>query len=164
MMTLLDIQKAISKKLNSKYNNYYIYVEEVKQGLKRPSFFINIMPISTDNFVAYQDKLINIDIMYFSKNETNAENLDMINLLEDLFKMTLEINDRVITIKSLNFKVVDDILHCSFSLDFTDGDIEIITIDTPVGQIELPITDINGELGYTQDSITIMQEIESEVE
>lgn len=163
MITLLDIQKAIGKKLDSKFNTHYIYTEQVKQGLKRPSFFVNIMPISTNNYVAYKDKLINVDIMYFSKNETSTENLEMINLLEDLFKMLLTIQDRKITIESLNFKVVDNILHCIFSLDFKDAE-NLIAINTPVGQVYLPEHEINEELGYTQDNITLMQELESEVE
>ncbi len=164
MITLLDMQKAIGRKLNSKFSNYYIYTEEVKQGLKRPSFFINIMPISTDNFITYKEKLINIDIMCFSENETNEENLNMINMLESLFNMFLEINDKVITIESLNFKIIDNILHCVYSLDFTDSDIELITIDTPNGQIEIPGTEVDEKLGYTADSITTMQELESEVD
>ena len=163
MITLLDIQKAISRKLDSKFSDYRIYTEEVKKDLKRPSFFINIMPISTDNYVAYKDKLVNIDIMYLSENETNEENLNMINLLEDLFNMTLNVNDREFTIKSLNFKVIDNILHCIFSLDFVDGDIEVVTIDTPDGEtIEIPKIDIDEKAGYTPENITTMQELEVE--
>lgn len=162
MITLLDIQKSISRKLNNKFSDHYIYTEEIKQGKKLPSFFINIMPISTDNFVTYKDKLINIDIMYFSKDETNSENLDMINLLEDLFNMTLKVEDREITISSLSFKIVDNVLHCIFSLDFTDSDVDLIAINTPSGTINIPNSDIEIEAGYTPESITTMQELEIE--
>lgn len=148
MITLLDIQKSISRKLNSKFSDHYIYVEEVKKGKKVPSFFINIMPVNTDNFATYKDKLVNIDIMYFGKNETNEENLNMTNSLESLFNMTLKIQDREITIQSLNFKTVDNILHCGFSLDFTDI------------EAEEKYDDI--ELGYTSETITTMQELEIE--
>lgn len=163
MITLLDIQKSISRKLDSKFSDYYIYTEEVKDGLKRPSFFINIMPISTKNFIANKEKLINIDIMYFSENETNEEKLNMINMLEDLLNITLEIKDRVITIESLDFKVVNDILHCIFNLDFTDSG-DLIVINTPSGPVYLPEHEINEELGYTKDNVTTMQELESEVD
>lgn len=157
MITLIEIQKSISRKLNSKFNDHFIYGEEVKQGLKRPAFFINIIPVSTENFPVYKDKLINIDIMYFSKNETYVENLNMISELESLFK-TLKIQDRALTIESLNFRIVDDILHCSFSLDFMDC--ELISIDTPLGQVYLPEHEISEELGYTPETITVMQELE----
>lgn len=147
MITLIDIQKSISRKLNSKFNDHFIYSEEVKQGLKRPAFFINIIPISTDNFPVYKEKLINIDIMYFSSNETSEENLNMINMLEELFNMTLIIADREITIGSLNFRIVDDILHCNFSLDFTD---------------DVPTVELDPNLGYTPETIETMQELDIE--
>lgn len=162
MITLMDIQKAISRKLDSKFTTHYIYVEEVKEGLKRPSFFINIMPVSTDNFITYKEKLANIDIMYFSKNETNNENLEMINLLESLFNTPLKIQDREITIRSLNFKVIDNILHCNFSLDFNNSN--LVEIKTKVGFAYLPEHEISEELGYTKDNIEVMQELESEVD
>lgn len=160
MITLMDIQKTISRRLDSRFSGHYVYTEEVKQGLKRPSFFINIMPINTNNFVIYKDKLVNIDIMYFGKNETNEESLNMVNELEDLFSITLAIKDREITIQSLNFKTIDNILHCGFSLDFTDSDMEFITINTPNGTIDVSKNEIDEKAGYTLENITTMQELE----
>jgi hypothetical protein len=163
MITLIDIQNSIGKKLDSKFSDYYIYTEDVKNGKKTPSFFINTMPVITDNFISYKEKLINIDIMYFSENETNEENLNMTNMLEDLFRNYLELKDRIITILSLNFRVIDNILHCNFSLNFKDAG-EMILINTQIGQVYIQEHEINEKLGYTQDTITTMQELESEVE
>lgn len=162
MITFTDIQKAISRKLYDRFGSeYYNYTEEVKKDLKRPSFFIDVMPVVTENYVDYKDKLINIDIMYFSKDETNEENLYMINEMEQIFGSVLQVQDRIITIKALNFKTVDDILHCSFTLDFTDYD-EPIEINTSNGPIYVMLSDINDELDYKQDNITTMQELEIE--
>lgn len=159
MITLVNIQNAIGDKLGSKFN-YRIYMEEVKKGKETPSFFVNIIPVNTDNFVAYKQKLINIDIMFFSLNETVSENLAMIDSLESLLSTTLTVLDRNLTIKSLDFKVVDNILHCNFSLDFADNN-EVVTITKPNGEtIDIPVSEIDESKGYTPEEITTMQELE----
>lgn len=142
-------------------NEYYIYTEEVKKEIKRPSFFIDVMPVLTENYVDYKDKLINIDIMYFPKNETNEENLSMIDNLEQLFKSVLQVKSETIPIKALNFKVVDDILHCSFTLDFADYE-KPIEINTENEPIYVMPSDIDEALDYKEDNIEVMQEIDIE--
>lgn len=162
MINLLDILRVISRILYTQFGNeYYIYTEEVKKEIKRPSFFIDVMPVLTENYVDYKDKLINIDIMYFSKNETNEENLSMIDNLEQLFKSVLQVKSETIPIKALNFKVADDILHCSFTLDFTDF-YELIEINTENEPIYVMPSDIDEVLDYKEDNIEVMQEIDIE--
>ncbi|SKA99346.1 hypothetical protein SAMN05443428_13517 [Caloramator quimbayensis] len=162
MITLTDIQRAISRKLYGEFGSeYYIYTEEVKKELKRPSFFIDVIPVLTENFVDYKDKLINIDIMYFSKNETNEENLRAINIFEQIFNSVLEVQGNTISIKALNYKVVDNILHCSFTLDFTDNE-EPIEINTQSEPLYIMPSDIDEALDYKEDSIRVMQELDIE--
>jgi hypothetical protein len=162
MITLTNILESISNKLGDKFNDVSIYTEEVKKGLKKPSFFIAINPVNTDNLITYKEKVVNIDISFFSLNETNGENLEMINLLENLLSTTLAVLDRKFTIDNLNFNVVDKTLHCNFSIDFADNN-EFITITTPNGEtVNIPMNEVDSELGYTPDTITTMQELEIE--
>ena len=92
---------------------------------------------------------------------TLEENLNMINVFEQVFKSVLEVQNDIIPIKALNFKVVDDILHCSFTLDFTDFD-ELIEINTENEPIYVMPSDIDEVLDYKEDNIEVMQEIDIE--
>ena len=147
MINLIDIQNAITLRLKNKFPEYIIYVEENKKEIETPSFFVEVRPLLTDQFTKYKNKLINIDIMYFSKDENKRENLIMSELLEELFYLILRVKERRLHIKNINIKEVKDILHCSFSLDFnTDVNIKY----NP---------EIDRDLGYIEGSIKNMEQL-----
>ena len=147
MINLIDIQNAITLRLKNKFPEYIIYVEENKKEIETPSFFVEVRPLLTDQFTKYKKKLINIDIMYFSKDENKRENLIMSELLEELFYLILRVKERRLHIKNINIKEVKDILHCSFSLDFnTDVNIKY----NP---------EIDRDLGYIEGSIKNMEQL-----
>lgn len=151
-MTIEAIKKAISLKLKSKFPTHKIYTEEIPQGLKRPCFFIEILPINTSNVNKFhREKLINIDIQYFSINETNAENFTMIEELNDLINGVLEVEDRTFTIQQATTDIVDKILHYSFDLDFTDS------LEGKIVNGEVILEEL--QLNYTEQSIKTMQEL-----
>ena len=122
MITLINIKKSINHVLKTNFKDTKIYAGEVKEGFTRPSFFTSIIPISfnydTTNFTS--NKLM-VVINYFSKNETELENLKMIDGLKKAFGMTLKVNNRYFTLQEIRTDITDGVLQFKFDLNFFDG-------------------------------------------
>lgn len=162
MITLIDIQNAVSKSISDNIKEEaYIYVEEVKDGLKRPAFFIEVLPVKTDNYLNHLSKLILVEIMYLCKDKTMKENLEMANMLENIFNLSMTVKDRRLTVNTLNYEIVNDILRCSFTLEFDDN-IDLIEVKTKNGVNYLPEYQLSEKLGYTKDNIEEMEKLEIE--
>lgn len=121
-MTLTDIKKAVLAKLKAKFPTHKLYGEEIKQGFTRPCFFIEIVPISTNNLdELYDQKRISVKVHYFSPNETNEENYSMSDELNKVFRLYLPVQDRNLHILSTDSTIVDSVLIFSFDLNFIDA-------------------------------------------
>ncbi len=62
-----------------------------------------------------------IVINYFSKNETELENLKMIDELKKAFGMTLKVGSRYLTLQNIEADTTDGVLQFKFDLNFFDG-------------------------------------------
>lgn len=122
MITLIDIKKSINQVLKINFPDIKPYAGEVKEGFTRPSFFTSIIPISfnydTTNFTS--NKLM-VVINYFSKNETELENLKMIDGLKKALGMTLNVKGRYFTLRDIRTDITDGVLQFKFDLNFFDG-------------------------------------------
>ncbi|QEK11693.1 hypothetical protein FQB35_04565 [Crassaminicella thermophila] len=153
---LILIKEAIFKKLSSNFQGYKLYGEEIQQGFKRPCFFVQIIPvIDTMDHQFYKSRAINIDIHYFSENETNHENLLMLDQLNDVFSKGLKVDDRCISIDETTSNTIDGVLHFAFTLNYTDSEDGVI-----IDGVLVPKSEINPDLGYTDDTTETMQELE----
>jgi hypothetical protein len=115
MMTAL--RNAIISKLKTVFPDHKIYGEKVEQGLKKPCFFITVLPGDfIDLGKSMQQREITIDIQYLSKEETNAKNIEMADLLNDLFQK-ITFDGLTVNVIERRFEIVDDILHFFLDLD-----------------------------------------------
>jgi hypothetical protein len=115
---MLALRDAIIGKLKTAFPDHKIYGEKVQQGLKKPCFFITILPGDfTDLSKSMQQREITVDIQYLSEEETNVKNIEMADLLTDLF-MKIEFNGLTVNVIEKRFEIVDDILHFFIDLDF----------------------------------------------
>lgn len=121
-MTLKDIKKAVAAKLKGKYPTHKLYDEEIEKGFARPCFFIQLVPIFTNNLGQFYDKKrITVKVHYFSPNKTNEENNTMSDELNNLFRLYMPVLDRNLHILSTDSTTVDSVLIFSFDLDFIDA-------------------------------------------
>lgn len=109
-----SIIDAISIELNKIFgDDYEIYSENVKQGLKEPCFFILLIkPSSTPKLGSRSLREYNFDIHYFpkSKDEQKREiNEVMESLTEDL--EYIQTSDGLIRGTDIHAEVIDDVLH-----------------------------------------------------
>jgi len=143
MIGYVDIKKSVIDVLEAKASTVQVVANEELSGFKPPAFFVKMMPIGDAAFIDYAEKLLTINIHYFSAEKTDLANLKMLDQLNQAFFNTLKIGGRVITLKSKRHQIVDNVLQFKFDLDFTT--------DTD------PIYD--EELGYTAETTELMQEL-----
>lgn len=122
MITLVDIKKSINQVLKTNFPDIKLYADEVEEGFTRPSFFTSIIPIIFNyDTTNYSSNKLMVVINYFSENETELENLKMIDGLKKAFGMTLKVNDRYITLQEIRTDITDGVLQFKFDLNFFDG-------------------------------------------
>lgn len=114
-----DIIKAISKKLKTLYPTYKIYVDEVKQGLTEPCFFIKLISDNLEKkFNLRREKEINFDVIcLMDKNdeEINFDYQDISDSLQENLEL-LQVGTSYLRIKNKQAEVIDDILHFKFKV------------------------------------------------
>jgi len=119
-----SINLAINKKLISVYPEIWIEPDDIRDGFKRPSFFVDFsyhktMKVSDE----FYKKDLSVTIYYFpsNRNKYSMENLEVGETLEDLFlgKLVIEneVDEKVVPINSVDLDTVDGVLQTSFDLE-----------------------------------------------
>ena len=117
-MNLVDIQDARTKLLHDNFPTYKIVLDQQCDVVK-PTFFVSIRKINTDNALFYKDKLVNVTITYVNKEYNHVENNAINDKLDDLFTCTLQVGNDYLTINNLDFSEPDALI-CSFTLKFRE--------------------------------------------
>lgn len=134
MITLVDIKKSINAVL--KTTGYKVYGNEVKEGFIRPCFFVQFFPIGSNLLnPATTENLIMVEIVFFSKDKTDLENLKMHDLLQTKFTPVLVVGNRKILISKYRSETNDGVLSIKFDLNYFDE--SIISINE--NQKEVPM-------------------------
>lgn len=176
---MIDIQNSITKLLYKNFPTHKILAEYNEEGIQGPAFYVSVRPLITEGRLKHKNRLINVDVMYFSKNETHKENLEMISPLEDLFHLILRVEDRRLYIENLSIREADSVLTCSFTLDYNIGLVPNSSVQIPgtgdtvmdpeTGEpIVIPgteerediiIDESDKDLGYIDGNIEYMEEL-----
>ena len=65
-MKLSDIQKSITILLHDNFPTYKINLKQMCDVTK-PTFFVSIRTLNTDNYRTYKNKTVNVSITYVNK-------------------------------------------------------------------------------------------------
>jgi hypothetical protein len=115
---MLDIRNEIIKVLKNNFPDHKIYGEKVTQGLIRPCFFVDLIPVDIEEInPEMQERSMFVDIQYMSNEDTKAKNLETAETLSRIFTI-VEFNNFRIRTTNKRFEIVDGILHYLFDLDF----------------------------------------------
>ena len=104
-MKLSDIQKSITILLHDKFPTYKIVLEQ-QCDVTKPTFFVSIRKLNTENYRTYKNKTVNVSITYVNKEYNHAENNDVNDKLDDLFRLTLQVNGNFLRVDNLDFREV----------------------------------------------------------
>lgn len=117
-MKIVDIQNVITKLLHSNFPTYKIVLAQQCDVVK-PTFFVSVRKINTDNYRTCKEKLVNVTITYVNKETDHIENNEVNDKLDEIFGLTLKVNDYYFTIDNLNFSEPDALI-CSFTVKFNE--------------------------------------------
>ncbi|MCD3206774.1 hypothetical protein G8T60_12110 [Clostridium botulinum C] len=121
MIDLVDIKKSINILL--KDTGIKTLDNSIKEGFERPSFFVQILPISGTDLLK-SDTLKNsymVEINYFSKEKTQLDNLKMSDILKNKVFPYININERKLVPLNVRATEVEGILSFKFNLNWLDS-------------------------------------------
>ena len=140
MVLYQDIARAVTMIIKEAFPNAIVYGDEVREGYKKPSFFIGIMPVSSINHTkSIKEEQLMITISYFSDTTDSLKNFQVMQQLKVAIGQVVCVDNRRFTIQELTTGKVGE-----------DGDIYQITFD--INYFELannqPKSDIAKEIIY----------------
>lgn len=116
---MVKIKNSIVEVLSQTFTDHQVYDEKKTQGLQRPCFFVDILPIALEKVSPnQQERSLIVDIQYMSSNETKEENLIMAEELGQMFPI-ISFDTYKVKPSEERYEIVDGILHYLFDLDFT---------------------------------------------
>lgn len=121
MQTLKDIHSSIVDMLSN--IKVPVYPQEVKDGFKKPSFFVNVFPAKIKRVSKFmEDVIADIQIEYVSKTEKYEELIDMAEQLKNIFLYnTVNVGNRKFTIGEIEFETVIPSLFLTMPIEFTQN-------------------------------------------
>lgn len=121
MIDILDIKKAINDLL--KDTGIKTIDNGIKEGFKRPSFFVQILPIGGTDLLKSNtlENSYMIEINYFSKEQTQLDNLKMAETLKKKAFPYITIKDRKLVPKNVRNEDIDGVLSFRFNINWLDG-------------------------------------------
>ena len=119
MVLYQDIAKAVTMVIKEAFPNVPIYGDEVREGYKKPSFFVGILPVSSINHTkSIKEEQLLITISYFSNTTDTLKNYSVMQGLKVAFGQVLGVDNRKFTIQETTTEKVGE-----------DGDIYQFTFD-----------------------------------
>lgn len=123
---LILIKNAVTvllKKIDPDTDVFYEKIKgtEKKHGLEVPEtyYFVDIIPDSNETVDKFfTDMGVLVDIAYHEKHESNITYLIKGAEIDAVFRPVFSFGDRHITINNASTKVVDHVLHYSFTVNF----------------------------------------------
>lgn len=122
MISYKDIKKSVNEKLISEFD-YEINSQDIKEGYKRPSFFVEFDNANRSDTVEQVHRYLSINIYFFpsDRHSYSLEILDVTDRLESLFNLKLPVSDRYFNIVEVNSEVTDGVLIFSFDIEYEEG-------------------------------------------
>lgn len=130
MISIIDIQNSITKKIDTRLNGEMpIIVEDTEGIFEEELIYVNVIPTYKDITIQSADtKYIDIEIKYF-----NVDNKDriytMLNILSDLFARAIKVGDRYLNINSTNYGIIKDEVGLYLNYVISCDYIESINLD-----------------------------------
>lgn len=128
-----SIKLAMIGLFKGKYPAFDVFCEEIaKTQNDEPEpdledyIFLDIIPAGNATVDAeHSDRRVLVDAAVHTRSESNAGYLAMSQEIDELIRPVFHFEDggeaRAITVPDVAFKVVDRVLHCTFTLTFRDS-------------------------------------------
>lgn len=125
MITAKEIRTAFADVLKANFP-YEVHFDRVQKS-DVSYFYVKLVPSRANTFSrVYLDRVLDVEIQFVPLPNKNlrvkkSDIYDVADKLTAIFLPVFKIGKRYITINDSRSNIVDDILHYTFSLDFTDN-------------------------------------------
>ena len=126
-MELIDIQNQITKLLHDNFPACKIVLEQQKDVTK-PTFFITVDKLKADNYLRCKFKKVMVTITYVNKENNHVENNAINDKLDNLFNLSLYVNNKCLPIYNLDFSEPDALI-CTFTTEYFDKNTNVLPED-----------------------------------
>ena len=136
MLGISKVIVAIKKKLKKAFPKIEVQMQDIEEGFKRPSFFIELANIKSKDFMKnFKDNSLTVRIIYFPSHP-HKNQLELLKMMDELDKIFIEDNileldvDFRTEIYEADKNIVDKVLHYNFDIYFSEQYIkEMIEIE-----------------------------------
>lgn len=145
MLPINRVTAAVKKKLKNNFKNIDIQSQDISEGFKRPSFFIELDNINVNDFMTkLQETDLTVRISYFpSKIKYNTDEIcSTLNNLNQIFieDNILELEEGYVTeVNECNISVVDKVLHFDFAVFLSEEYIRKLHNEETMEELEIDI-------------------------
>ena len=145
MLPINRVTAAVKKKLKNTFKNIDIQSQDISEGFKRPSFFIELDNIKVSDFMTkLQETDLTVRISYFPSkvNYNTSEICSTLDILNRTFieDNLLELEEEYITeVNDSNVSVVDKVLHFDFDINLSEEYVRKLHNEETMGELELGI-------------------------
>ena len=139
---IIEIKNAVIQKIKSLEPETDVFFEKIKETdqeleKSRTWYFLSLIPGQQGTVDGiFTDVSVLVDIAYHEKSERNTDYLMKGAELDAVMRPVLRFGDRAITIHNADIKVVDHVLHYSFSLQFRTANVKEQEYDR-MGELEV---------------------------
>ena len=127
ILELIDIQNQITKLLHDNFPTYKIVLGQQKDVIK-PTFFVTVDKLKTDDYLRYKLKKVMVTITYVNKENNHVENNAINDKLDNLFNLSLYVNNKCLPIYNLDFSEPDALI-CTFTTEYFDKNTNVLPED-----------------------------------
>lgn len=130
MINLKDIQTAVADVLTR--NGYSVTANEVEQGFTKPTFFVDVLPVSVQIQNKYSELVtVSVELSYHPLIETREHLVEVSESIKNMFLYTpIPVCDRFLSVDEIIFDTDKSTLVTYFELSFMQ--------ETNIKEIEYP--------------------------
>ncbi len=147
MVKKTDIAAAVTAVLTRTFPNYKVYSDEVKEGYKTPSFFVELISTVTTETVNFCSVKLSVIITYLpSLRQPALEVMDMEDRLREAFGMVLKVGNRQLKITSLQGAKTgedNDIVQVTLTIDYLDSMARTESADDMIRELKFTMKEGN---------------------
>ena len=149
MLPINRVTVAVKKKLKNTFKNIDIQSQDISEGFKRPSFFIELDNIKVNDFMKkLQETELTVRISYFPSkvNYNTSEIYSTLDILNKTFveDSILELEEGYVTeVNESSISVVDRVLHFDFDIFLSEEYVRKLHNEEAIQEFEI---DINKEV------------------
>ncbi len=126
MISVIEIKKELLSALKELYpKGYAFYGLEVTEGYAKPSFFTQLVPVSSETETnRIKNRVFIYEITYFQETVNEIDALQKVSEIEGIFGVKVKIKDRYANVTEFDYDFIGksrDILQVKITFSFKDA-------------------------------------------